>query len=198
MTDFVVPGIRLCESDDRHVAGPGTYLQHGYIYSSLLGQLNLVHLKNNVVSVEVVGAGQVTVVPSPGDIVTVKIANVNPRAAKVQIVCVKDAVLSEPFKGSIRKEDVRATEKDKVEMYKSFRPGDIVLARVISVGDAISGYLLTTAENELGAVIAKSESGSSMIPVSWTEMQCPHTYTKESRKVAKVIPEHLAVNPAQA
>jgi hypothetical protein len=34
---------------------------------------------------------------------------------------VKDAVLSEPFKGSIRKEDVRATEKDKVEMYKSFR-----------------------------------------------------------------------------
>ncbi len=40
---------------------------------------------------------------------------------QVQIVCVKDAVLSEPFKGSIRKEDVRATEKDRVEMYKSFR-----------------------------------------------------------------------------
>lgn len=52
------------------------------------------------------------------------------------------------------------------------------------------------AENELGAVIAKSESGSSMIPVSWTEMQCPQTYTKEFRKVAKVIPEHLAINPA--
>ena len=53
MGELVVPGIRLCESDDRHVAGPGTYLQHGYIYSSLLGQLNLVTLKNNVVSVEV-------------------------------------------------------------------------------------------------------------------------------------------------
>lgn len=196
MGEIVVPGIRLCESDDRHVAGPGTYLQHGYIYSSLLGQLNLVTLKNNVVSVEVEGCGQVTVVPSTGDVVTVKVANVNPRSAKVQIVCVKDAVLSEPFKGCIRKEDVKATEKDKVEMYKSFRPGDIVLARVISVGDASTGYLLTTAENELGVVIAKSESGSSMIPVSWTEMQCPHTYTKEARKVAKVIPEHLAVNPA--
>ena len=47
----------------------------------------------------------------------------------------------------------------------------------------------------MGVVIAKSESGSSMIPVSWTEMQCPHTYAKEARKVAKVIPEHLAVNP---
>lgn len=183
----------MCESDDRHVAGPGAYQQHGYIYSSLLGQLKLVHLKNNVVSVEVEGCGQMTMVPSTGDVVTVKVSNVNPRAAKVQIVCVKDAVLSEPFKGCIRKEDVRATEKDRVEMYKSFRPGDIVLARVISFGDASTGYLLTTAENELGVVIAKSEAGSSMIPVSWTEMQCPQTYAKEARKVAKVIPEHLVV-----
>ena len=55
----------------------------------------------------------------------------------------------------IRKEDVRATEKDRVEMYRSFRPGDISLARVISLGDAMVGYLLTTAENELGVVIAR-------------------------------------------
>lgn len=190
--ETVVPGLRLCESDDHHVAGSGTYLLHGYIYSSLLGQLKLVTLKNNVVSVEVEGCGQVTTVPSTGDVVTVKVSNVNPRSAKVQIVCVKDAVLSEPFKGCIRKEDVRATEKDKVELYKSFRPGDIVLARVISFGDASTGYLLTTAENELGVVIAQSEVGVNMVPVSWTEMQCPQTYMKEQRKVAKVIPEHLA------
>ena len=36
-------------------------------------------------------------------------------------MCVRDVVLSEPFRGQIRKEDVRATEKDKVEMYKSYR-----------------------------------------------------------------------------
>jgi exosome complex component CSL4 len=34
---------------------------------------------------------------------------------------VKDVVLSEPFRGQIRKEDVRATEKDRVEMYRCFR-----------------------------------------------------------------------------
>lgn len=34
-------------------------------------------------------------------------------------------------------------------MYKSFRPGDIVRARVISLGDARQ-YYLSTAENELG------------------------------------------------
>lgn len=75
---------------------------------------------------------------------------------------------------------------------QSFRPGDILLCRVISLGDAGAGYLLTTAENSLGVVIAKSEAGSAMVPVSWTEMQCTTTYAKEHRKVAKVIPEHLA------
>merc|ERR1712002_982347 len=121
------------------------------------------------------------VVPSTGDVVTVKILSVNPRFAKASIMCVKDVVLSDPFRGQIRKEDVRSVEKDRVEMYKSFRPGDIVLARVISFGDAAAGYLLTTAENELGVVIAKSETGSHMVPVSRTEMQCPDTYTKEAR-----------------
>ena len=29
--------------------------------------------------------------------------------------------MSEPFRGQIRKEDVRAVEKDRVEMYRSFR-----------------------------------------------------------------------------
>lgn len=99
----------------------------------------------------------------------------------------------QPFRGVVRKEDVRATEKDRVEMYKSFRPGDVILARVLSLGEANSGYLLTTAENELGVVIARSETaGVKMVPVSWVEMQCPKTYNKEFRKIAKVIPENLA------
>lgn len=192
-SDIVVPGVRLCEVDERHVAGPGTYAQHGYIYSSLLGQLRLIH-SSSTVSVEVEGCGSKTLVPSTGDIVTLQILSVNPRFAKAHIHCVKDVVLAEPFRGQIRKEDVRAVEKDRVEMYKSFRPGDVVLARVISFGDAAAGYLLTTGENELGVVIARSEAGAPMVPVSWTEMQCPETYVKEPRKVAKVIPDHLALD----
>jgi len=195
MQGVVVPGLRLCESDDKHFPGVGTYQQHGYIYSSVAGQLKLTHNKTNSITVEVEGCGQKTLVPSTGDVVTVKILSVNPRFAKAHIVCVEDVILAEPFRGQIRKEDVRATDKDRVEMYKCFRPGDIVLARVISFGDAGAGYLLTTGENELGVVIARSEAGSNMVPVSWTEMQCPDTYVKEHRKVAKVIPDHLASDP---
>lgn len=50
-------------------------------------------------------------------------------------------------------------------------------------------YQLSTAENELGVVIAHSEFGHPLVPISWTEMQCTHTYVKEPRKVAKVVPE---------
>lgn len=31
-----------------------------------------------------------------------------------------------------------------------------------------------------------------MVPISWTEMQCPKTLIKEFRKVAKVVPEQIA------
>lgn len=45
-----------------------------------------------------------------------------------------------------------------VVMYDCFRPGDIVRARVLSLGDARS-YHLTTAHNSLGVVRAKSLAG---------------------------------------
>ena len=88
--------------------------------------------------------------------------------------------------GIIKKEDIRAKEKDSVIVYKCYRPGDLVLARVISIGDAAS-YFLSTAENELGVVFSQSSEGVSMVPVSWCEMKCPQTNTMEYRKVAKVI-----------
>lgn len=58
----------------------------------------------------------------------------------------------------------------------------------------LHAYHLSTAENELGVVIATAEGspqGVSMVPISWSEMQCPTTLTKEPRKVARVIPETI-------
>ena len=81
-------------------------------------------------------------------------------------------------------QDVRAAEKDKVKIYNSFRPGDIVKAEVISLGDARS-YVLSTAKNELGVIFATSVAGATMIPISWQEMQCPKTKSIELRKCAK-------------
>ena len=46
-----------------------------------------------------------------------------------------------------------------IELHKCFRPGDIILGKVQSIGDAQS-YIVTTAENELGVVVATSEAGT--------------------------------------
>ncbi|XP_027384256.1 exosome complex component CSL4 isoform X2 [Bos indicus x Bos taurus] len=162
---YCIPGERLCNLEEGS-PGSGTYTRHGYIFSSLAGCLTKTS-ENGAVS------------------------SINSRFAKVHILYVGSTPLKNSFRGTIRKEDVRATEKDKVEIYKSFRPGDIVLAKVISLGDAQSNYLLTTAENELGVVVAHSESGVQMVPISWCEMQCPKTHTREFRKVARVQPEFL-------
>lgn len=55
-------------------------------------------------------------------------------------------------------------------------------------------YQLSTAENELGVVVAFAsntdlDEGVPMVPLGWTEMQCPNTLVREERKVAKVVPE---------
>ena len=46
-----------------------------------------------------------------------------------------------------------------VDLYASFRPGDIVRAAVLALGDSQS-YILTTARNDLGVVQAKSLAGA--------------------------------------
>lgn len=88
------------------------------------------------------------------------------------------------FQALIRKEDVRAVEKDRVVMDEMFRVGDIVRGSVISLGDQTFFYL-TTARNDLGVVMARSEAGNMMFPVSWKEMRDPVSGTGEFRKVAR-------------
>ncbi|KAL8617690.1 hypothetical protein ACOMHN_064944 [Nucella lapillus] len=140
--------------------------------------------------VSIVSDAHQTIVPSVGMVVSARITHVMPRYCKCSILSVGQILVKEPFRGMVRREDIRATEKDRVETYKCFRPGDIIVARVLSLGDAQS-YVLSTAENELGVVIATSEAGASMVPISWCKMQCPRTLAEEHRKVARVQPEFL-------
>ncbi|KAE9448016.1 hypothetical protein C3L33_20086, partial [Rhododendron williamsianum] len=140
-------------------------------------------------TVEVTGHKAHGAVPEPGSIVIARVTKVMVRMASADIMCVGPKSVREKFTGSIRQQDVRATEIDKVDMHSSFRPGDIVRALVLSLGDA-RAYYLSTAKNELGVVSAESTAGkfpssAAMVPISWTEMQCPLTGQIEQRKVAK-------------
>lgn len=94
--------------------------------------------------------------------------------------------LGETFKGIIRTQDVRSTDRDKVQIIECFKPGDIVRAQVISLGDG-SNYYLSTARNDLGVVFAKSEGGAGgiMYAIDWQTMMCGTTGVIEPRKCAK-------------
>ncbi|XP_018428295.1 PREDICTED: exosome complex component CSL4 isoform X1 [Nanorana parkeri] len=187
---WCVPGERLCSLEDC-APGHGTYCKHGYIFASLAGYVFKTSDNGLMPVLSVVRDADSLLLPDVGAIVTCKVMSINPRFAKVQIMYVGSRALKNTFKGTIRREDIRATEKDKVEVYKCVRPGDIVIGKVISLGDSQSSYLLSTAENELGVVVAHSEAGATMVPISWCEMQCPKTHIKEPRKVARVQPEFL-------
>ncbi|WIA32779.1 hypothetical protein OEZ86_005963 [Tetradesmus obliquus] len=184
MAALVCVGDRLA-SEDSLQAGTGTYVRGGFIYASIVGLQQVVHEGTDEAVVQVVAKGAAPVVPEPGSIVIAKVTKVSPTAANARIVCCGAQALEADFSGVIRQQDVRTHEIDKVVMYDCFRPGDIVRAKVLSLGDARS-YHLSTADNSLGVVRAKSLAGVAMVPVSWQEMQCPQTKAVERRKVAKV------------
>ncbi|EGW34985.1 uncharacterized protein SPAPADRAFT_48042 [Spathaspora passalidarum NRRL Y-27907] len=93
--------------------------------------------------------------------------------------------IGENFRGVIRSQDIRSTERDKVKVIESYRPGDIVRAVIISLGDG-SNYYLSTARNDLGVVFAKSENGAGelMYPIDWEHMIDIKTGEIEMRKNA--------------
>lgn len=93
--------------------------------------------------------------------------------------------LGESFRGIIRTQDVRLTERDKIKMADCFKPGDIVRGEIISLGDG-SNYYLSTARNDLGVILARSEGGAGglLYAVDWQTMICPSTGVIEKRKCA--------------
>lgn len=185
--DIAIPGEEL-GSETRFAKGPGTVSRSGKIYSVLVGKVRVMTDVDSKPVLSVMRSKPTCLrgVPSVGSLTVCQVVNITERQAKVSMLCVRNTVLPEPMHGIIRREDVRAMEKDTVELFHSFRPRDLVRARVIANGEG-QVYVLSTAENELGVVGAKCECGNSMLPVSWCEMQCSKDGTREKRKVAKVV-----------
>ncbi|KAL2325301.1 hypothetical protein Fmac_024359 [Flemingia macrophylla] len=185
----VTPGEVLGTTSDVK-AGRGAYAapHNDTVYASLTGFRRILppslDSSDQRPTVEVTGHKAHGPVPQPGSVVIARVTKVMARTASADIMCVGSKSVREKFTGIIRQQDVRATEIDKVEMHLCFHPGDIVRAHVLSLGDA-RAYFLSTAKNELGVVSAESIAGATMVPVSWTEMQCPLTGQIEQRKVAK-------------
>ncbi|KAL8139528.1 hypothetical protein V2J09_005549 [Rumex salicifolius] len=209
---IVTPGDVLGKASELR-PGKGAYVEphSNLVYASLTGCRSIVSPHPDSTDkrpiVEITGHKAHGAVPEPGCTVLARIKRVSPKIANADIMCVGPKALREKFTGIIRQQDVRETQIDKVDMHASFHAGDTVRAVTISqlkniayrtyssisltcspvklsLGDA-RAYYLSTAKNELGVVSAQSAAGGNMVPISWTEMQCPLTGQIEQRKVAK-------------
>jgi exosome complex component CSL4 len=85
--------------------------------------------------------GKAEVLPEVNSIVLCKVTRITPRQATVAILVVGETVLDGEWQGLIRVQDVRATEKDRVKIFESFRPGDVVRAIVVSSTPLVTMYI---------------------------------------------------------
>ena len=165
-----IPG-QLLGPCTQYIAGPGTHIHESNLYSSLLGTVSLAQpekapgpakrmtkitprepAKLPTISVSRSGLSEKReVLPDVGNVVLCRVTRINPRQATVAILVVGDTVLESEWQGLIRVQDVRATEKDRVKIYESFRPGDIVRAEVVRACVPSSGFLFRKDYLELTA-----------------------------------------------
>ena len=119
-----------------------------------------------------------------GDVVHAQIVKLSLNQAQADIFAVGDVSLTSSTRGLIRREDMKLREVHSLVMRDCFRPGDIIRAQVISLGDSRQ-YYLSTAVEEFGVVYATSDVDNSLLqPISPNEMQNVNTQHKELRKVA--------------
>lgn len=80
-----------------------------------------------------------------GDIVYGQVSRIREDEAFVNLIQINDISLSKTIEGTIRKEHVREKLVDQVVILDSFRPNDIIKAKVISLGDSSRSLYISTA-----------------------------------------------------
>lgn len=204
---LALPG-QLLGPTDKYLPGPGTHIHDSQIFASIAGPVISSPSKSSsttsskskltpLLSISrpptttsdpgILGTGSgggAPLLPHIDDTILARITRLGARFATCEILVIGDTVCREAFQGQIRREDIRATEKDKIKIEESFRVGDLVRGTVISLGDQ-SNYYVATDRNEFGVVMARSEEGRVMYPVSWREFRDPVSGKGESRKAAK-------------
>ena len=154
---IAVPGQLLGPASEL-LPGPGTHIHNSRLYASILGPiskttppkpqgpskrltkitpvepaiLTTVSIERDIsISSAKDGNKKAEVIPEVNSTVLCKVTRIAPKQASVSILVVGETVLDGEWQGMIRTQDVRATEKDKVKIFESFRPGDIVRAVVV-------------------------------------------------------------------
>jgi len=174
-----------------HIPGEGVYVSDSSIHASVFGKqeqylnANTEETRPTIRVVPLLKRSNIYT-PNIGDVIYGKVSKVTSTYARVEILSTETQPLTNSFTGTIIKENMRSYDVDKIDVFKCFTSGDVVKARVLSLGKTAQSLFLSTAENEMGVVFSRNEyTDALMIPINWYQFQCPLSFIKESRKVAK-------------
>lgn len=189
---LVFPGDALGAADSYH-CGHGTAVVESQVISTLAGvRVNVPSKDDDKETVFVLhsdGSEGSNVIPEINSLVIARIIKISPTMVNCLILLCNGKPLTSPYSAIIRRENVLPSMYSHVRIEECFRPGDLIQASVVSLGDSRSFYL-STLDVHLGVVRALSAtSGKPLIPVSWNSMKDPDTGAIEKRKVAKMIAE---------
>jgi len=195
-----MPGALLGSSDEIR-KGAGTYEKDGRVYGSVLGvesrtaaaegdednrpTVSVTHWRRKPSNGTTANG---TTVPVVGQSVMGRVTRITAGVANVDIICVDQRVLPVPSAGIIRVEDVFPADVDHsaVQMTNCFRPGDVVRARIMAMGDTRQ-YYLTAAAADLGVAWTRDPAGEILLPVAWDQVASPVSGSAQARKAAKPL-----------
>jgi exosome complex component CSL4 len=207
MSTIAVPG-QVIGTIATHNSGAGTHIFESKIYASIIGPVintpgakkaskATITIPRDAAAFHAAQSITMSSLPAVGTTVLCRITRIQQRQASASILVVNPTPASVvpytsstndelQFQALLRREDVRSFEKDRVIMNEMFRVGDIIRAFIISLGDE-RNYYISTAGNDFGVVVARSDEGNAMVPSSWKEMRDVVTGKGEARKVAKPV-----------
>ena len=140
--------IKILQNDPNKKIGQGIYKYDNKYYDTYYGTLYNSNDDTNTIYIKADNPTKHLIEPQIGEIVMARVYKLTHKYAMVDILTIgydKNIKISYEsnykISGIIRKQDVRQFEIDDVKINKSFQPGDIILAEIISLGDNRGYYL---------------------------------------------------------
>ena len=174
--ELVFPGEMLGVIEE-FIAGKGTYVEDGNIYSSIAGQLLINPAKREV---QIQPRTHQPLIPREGDILIGKVTNVQEKNLTLRIMQIGNMQLSTSFTGIMHISD--ASRSYVKTMDDAFKAGDIVRAKVISRKNR--EFHLATQSDTLGVIQAYCVRCGSLLTLYRGRLRCNMCNSFDKRKVA--------------
>ncbi|KAF7638850.1 EXOSC1 domain-containing protein [Meloidogyne graminicola] len=195
-----IPGDKLFDVADGYRAGNGCFEFYGKLLSSLTGYVHVSTLKDQNGETKLVEVRKKLdekshVIPSQGKIVTAKVESITQKFAKCTIISVENTMLLSEFNSTLRKEDVREKERDKMFSTGNATPLDTSYINQTTANNSV--YLFSNPGNLLPAINFNSSSNfhfnpTIAPPTTLFPQPCNGFFNSVGNSVTKLVNKNLA------